>query len=135
VSSGCAFCRILGGELPHHIIDEDALWIAILDIAPAMPGHTLLIPRVHVEHLWDLESDVAAALGIGLRRVAHRIESRLAPAGLTVFQANRAPGWQSVPHVHFHLVPRELDDPLVPSWTERSGDPEAIAAVAQHLRR
>lgn len=102
-------------------------------LARRPPGHTLLIPRVHVEHLWDLESDVAAALGVGLRRVAHRLESRLAPAGLTVFQANRAPGWQSVPHVHFHVVPREVDDPLVPSWTERGGDPEAIAAVARKL--
>jgi histidine triad (HIT) family protein len=129
----CAFCRILNGRSPQHVVDEDELWLAVLDIAPAMPGHTLLIPRHHVAHLWDLDPGVASALGAGLQRVAERLENRLQPGGLTVFQANRAAGWQSVPHVHFHLVPRELDDPLVPSWTERRADPERIADAVRRL--
>lgn len=125
----CALCRVVRGEVEQEIVDEGPSWLAFLDARPVMPWHVLLVPRTHVEHLWDLEPTVAAEIGVGLQRVAARIEERLQPAGLTVFQANRAAGWQSVPHVHFHLVPRQPDDPLVPSWTARAAPVEQVKAA------
>lgn len=132
-SSECAFCRIAAGSLPHHIVDEDDDWIAFLNIAPATPGHTLVVPKQHAEFLWDLTPEIAASLGVGLQRVARRLEDRLKPAGLTLFQSNRSAGWQTVFHTHFHLVPRSEGDQLVPSWTKRDGDPNELAVIAGKL--
>ena len=133
-SANCAFCRIVAGALPHHIIDEDNDWIAFLNIAPAAPGHTLVVPKQHVAYLWDLHPEIAAGLGVGLQRVARRLEDRLQPDGLTLFQSNRSAGWQTVLHAHFHLVPRSEGDDLVPSWTKRDGDPDQLAVIAGKLK-
>ncbi|MFB6609962.1 HIT family protein [Agromyces sp. NPDC056379] len=130
----CVFCAILAGEAPAHHVYEDELTVAFLSIHPAAPGHTLLIPREHAPHLWDLSDTAAAGLGRSLRRVAAVITTELDPDGMTVFQANGAAGWQSVFHVHFHLVPRMHDDPLVPAWTETLADPLGLDPMAQLLR-
>ena len=50
-SVDCPFCRIVAGSLPHHVIDEDDGWIAFLNITPAAPGHTLVVPKQHVAYL------------------------------------------------------------------------------------
>lgn len=125
--------EIVSGARPHELIDQGPHWIAILDIAPVMPGHTLLMPRAHVKHIWDVSPDLASALGAALQRVAERLESRLRPAGLTVFQTNRAHGWQSVPHVHFHLIPRETGDPLLPPWTPSHEQPRQSRSLVRNL--
>ena len=129
----CPFCAVIAGSLPHHIIDQDVDWIAFLNIAPAAPGHTLVVPKLHAAFLWDLHPETAASLGMGLQRVARRLEDRLRPDGLTVFQSNRSAGWQTVLHAHFHLVPRSNNDELVPSWTKRDSDPRELAEIAARL--
>ncbi|MFB9308902.1 histidine triad (HIT) family protein [Agromyces hippuratus] len=134
MSDGCMFCAILAGEAPAHHVYEDELTIAFLSIHPAAPGHTLLIPREHAAGLWDLSDAAAAALGRSLRRVAGVVTTELGPDGMTVFQANGAAGWQSVFHVHFHLVPRMHDDLLVPAWTEMLADPLGLDPMAERLR-
>lgn len=94
------FTRIISGELPSHKIWEDEHHIAILDIRPAQPGHTLVIPKREVNYLFDMDEEEHAALWTAARTVATRIKQRLGCERVVVLVI----GWE-VPHVHIHLIP------------------------------
>ena len=85
---------------------NDSASVAVLDASPASPGHTLVITRTHVESIWDLDDDTAAALMVTVKSVARLLRDRLRPDGLTVRQNNGAASGQRIPHLHVHLVPR-----------------------------
>ena len=85
---------------------NDPASVAVLDVSPASPGHTLVITRAHVETIWDLDDDTAAALMVTVKSVAGLLRERLRPDGLTVRQNNGAASGQRIPHLHVHLVPR-----------------------------
>lgn len=109
----CLFCRVVSGELPSYVVREDDLTVAFLDTRPASRGHTLIVPRAHVEHLWDAgEADVAAVMRMA-HEVAALLRERLQPDGLTLRQNTGAASGQQVPHLHLHLVPRWHGDGTV----------------------
>jgi histidine triad (HIT) family protein len=116
---GCLFCRIAAGEERAWKLYEDEHALAILDRFPAVPGHTLVIPRRHAADIWDIRREDAGRLMEAVHDVAALLKERLSPDGMTLFQANRAAGWQTVFHIHVHLVPRHRGDPLTASWQPR----------------
>ena len=109
----CAFCQVVRGELPSYVVSEDADTVAFLDLRPAARGHTLVVPRVHLEHLWDADAASAAAVMRTAHEVAALLRSRLRPDGLTLRQNTGAASGQVVPHLHLHLVPRWHGDGTV----------------------
>ncbi len=118
-STGCLFCRIAAGEERAWKVYENEHAVAILDRFPSVPGHTLVIPRRHSADIWDIRREDAGRLMEAVHDVAALLEKRLSPDGMTLFQANRAAGWQTVFHIHVHLVPRHRGDPLTASWQPR----------------
>ena len=106
----CAFCQVASGAAPAHVVAQDDLTMAFLDLRPASRGHTLVIPRRHVKHLWDGDADTAAAVMRTAHDVAALIRLRLHPDGLTLRQNTGPASGQVVPHLHIHLVPRWLGD-------------------------
>ncbi|MCD9029652.1 HIT family protein [Luteimonas sp. BDR2-5] len=129
----CAFCAILAGALPASLVHEDAQVIAFMDLRQAVPGHVLVVPRRHVETLFDLDEDTAAQLMRVAVRIA-RIADRVFEAdGLNLWQSNREAGGQEVPHVHLHVQPRRLGDglmqvyPVLPEAADRK-DLDRLAA-------
>ena len=104
--SGCAFCRIASGEASADRVFEDDRTLAFLDIHPAGEGHTLIVPKEHVQDVWDVEPELWAAVWESSRRVAGAIRSAFDPDGLHVRQANGPLGGQVVMHLHVHLIPR-----------------------------
>ena len=129
----CIFCKIVAGELPAEIVDEDERTIAFMDIAPATRGHALVIPREHSRDLLavgaeDLQASIAAA-----QRLAGRARERLGADGVNLLNSCGAAAWQTVFHFHIHVIPRYEGDPLKLPWIPSSGDPEGIAAAAQEL--
>src|SRR5271154_1289115 len=74
----CIFCKILAGDLPATIIDEDARTISFMDIAPATRGHALVIPRAHAADLLSVEPEDLEAVALTCQRLAHRVKDRLA---------------------------------------------------------
>ena len=72
-SSDCPFCAIVQGLRPAHVVYETARVIALLDILPLRPGHTLVIPKRHVKRLSDVPPGDAAALGEAVTRVARAL--------------------------------------------------------------
>ena len=130
----CVFCAIRDGRLPGMILAEDERAFAVLDINPINDGHTLIIPRLHTETLFDsAEEDLVATIRLA-RRVAAGIRRGLAPDGLNFLQNNGAAAFQSVPHVHFHLIPRWEDDGKGLNWRLVPGNPARMRDVADRVR-
>jgi len=71
----CIFCAIAKGEAPAEVIYEDQATMAFLDINPATPGHTLVIPKVHVRNIYDLDDETAAAVMRTATRVARGLRN------------------------------------------------------------
>jgi histidine triad (HIT) family protein len=130
---GCIFCKILAGELPATIVDEDERTIAFMDIAPATRGHALVIPRAHSADLLEVDPRDLGAAALAAKRLAARMKERLGAAGVNLINSCGAAAWQTVFHFHVHVIPRYEDDPLVLPWTPAPGDPQQIAAAAKEL--
>ena len=131
----CIFCKIVAGELPATIVDEDERTVAFMDINPATRGHVLVIPRAHSEDLLDIDPDDLRAVTVASQRQAARAKERLRADGVNLVNSCGAVAWQTVFHFHMHVIPRYADDPLRLPWVPAPGDPEEIAAAAQELTR
>ena len=129
----CIFCKILAGELPATIVDEDERTIALMDIAPATRGHALVIPRTHSADLLSVDREDLNAVAVASQRLARRIRKRLRADGINLVNSCGAAAWQTVFHFHMHVIPRYEGDPLRLPWTPAPGDPEEIAAAAREL--
>ncbi len=130
----CIFCKIIAGELPARIIDQDEDTVAFMDIAPATRGHALVVPRRHASDLLEIDDDDLAATVRAAQRLAGRVKERLDADGVNLINSCGAAAWQTVFHFHIHLIPRYEGDLMRLPWTPAPGDPEQIAAVADELR-
>ena len=106
----CLFCRIVSGELPATVIYEDENSFAFLDHRPLFPGHTLLVPREHIETLGELPVSQVEPYFKAAQLLTRAVESGLEAEGTFVAMNNRVS--QSVPHLHVHVVPRRRKDGL-----------------------
>ncbi len=109
-SKACIFCDIVRGTARAAIVLEDETAVAFLDHRPLLPGHCLVVPRVHVETLADLPGELLAPLFRGVQLVERAVETGLEADGSFVAINNRIS--QSVPHLHVHVVPRWKQDGL-----------------------
>lgn len=94
------FTRIIEGEIPCHKVYEDDKTLAFMDIHPVQPGHVLVIPKVQIDHLWDLPEDDYRAVMETCKKVAKRLRDILQPARVGVQVVGL-----DVPHAHVHLIP------------------------------
>ena len=130
----CIFCKIVAGELPATVIDQDEQTIAFMDINPATRGHALVVPREHTADLLEIEAAQLAAAGAAAQRLAARAKQKLGADGVNLINSCGAAAWQTVFHFHLHVIPRYEGDPLRLPWQPKPGDTEEIAAAAALLR-
>jgi histidine triad (HIT) family protein len=130
----CIFCKIVAGELPATVVDEDERTIAFMDINPATRGHALVIPREHARNLLEVDDADLAATVAAARRLASRISDRLDADGVNLLNSCGSAAWQTVFHFHIHVIPRYDNDPLRLPWRPAPGDAGEIAAAAEALR-
>jgi histidine triad (HIT) family protein len=129
----CIFCKIVAGELPAAVVGSDERALAFLDINPATRGHTLVIPRAHVEDIHEIDSeDLAAAIALA-QTIAVRARERLGADGVNLLHSSGSAAWQTVFHFHIHVIPRYLGDPLRLPWVPAPGEAAEIAAAAAAL--
>ncbi len=129
----CIFFKIVAGELPARIVDEDERTIAFLDIAPATRGHALVIPRAHSRDVFEADPEDVRAVAAAAQRLAGRIRERLGADGVNLLNSSGRAAWQTVFHLHMHVIPRYRDDPLRLPWIPSEGDPAEMDAAAQDL--
>lgn len=126
------FARILRGELPAIKVYEDDQVLAFMDIMPQADGHTLVIPKTPAVTLLDLPADVAAYTIQVVQKVAKAIEVGLDAQGIVLMQLSGAAAGQTVPHVHFHLIPSSVHE--LGKHALQMGDQEKIKAQAEKIR-
>lgn len=135
-SRPCTFCEIVAGRQPAHVVLDDEVAVAFLDARPLFKGHTLLVPRDHVETLGDLPPELVGPYFERAQRLARAMEdpAGMGAAGSFVAMNNRIS--QSVPHLHTHVVPRNRKDGLRGFFWPRTryADDAEAAAVAARLR-
>jgi histidine triad (HIT) family protein len=133
--TACLFCKIVAGDSPATIVHEDERTLAFMDINPLARGHCLVIPRVHSDDLPGADPEDVAACARVVQLLARRAETALGADGVTVLQSNGAAAWQSVFHLHFHVLPRTTGDGItLPPGPPAPGDPADIAGAARALR-
>lgn len=130
----CIFCKIIAGELPGQIVDQDHRTVAFMDINPATRGHLLVVPRKHARDLLEIDPEELAATALVAQRLARRAQDRLGADGVNLLISQGAAAWQTVFHVHVHVIPRYAGDPLRLPWKPAPGDGDEIAAAAEQLR-
>ncbi|MFB6139386.1 MAG: HIT family protein [Halosimplex sp.] len=106
----CIFCQIVAGEIPSRTVAETDDVLAFLDANPLAPGHTLVIPKEHHEHVQDMPNDLAAEVFAVMQRLVGPVESAVDADGSTVAFNNGEVAGQEIPHTHGHVVPRFEDD-------------------------
>ena len=110
MDENCLFCRIVSGEVPATVVYEDQQSLAFLDHRPLFHGHTLLVPREHVETLGDLPAPLVGPYFEAAQLLSRVVQAALDAEGTFVAMNNRVS--QSVPHLHVHVVPRRKKDGL-----------------------
>ena len=126
------FAKILRGELPAIKVYEDEQVLAFMDIMPQADGHTLVIPKSPAVTLLDLEPEAAAYTIQVVQKVAKAIEKALDVKGIVLMQLSGAAAGQTVPHVHFHLIPTSVHE--LGKHAAKMGDMEQIKAIGEKIK-
>jgi histidine triad (HIT) family protein len=121
----CVFCEIVVGRAPAHLIDEDELSLALLDINPFAEGHCLVVSKRHVPWWYELTDEEIASVFRMARRVATRLGSVFSPDFVCMYARGRR-----VPHTHVFLVPTTKGDVLDGFFNELERFQESSEALA-----
>lgn len=127
------FAKILRKELPCVKVYEDDLTLAFMDIMPAIEGHTLVITKEAAEGILDLSPEGAAALIKTTQKVTRAVKEGLGCPGVMLAQLNGAAAGQTIPHIHFHVLPRSEGADLH-FHGRNMVKPDVLEAVAARIR-
>ena len=131
-AAGCIFCAIVAGEAPARVVYEDEHTLAFLDINPITVGHTLVIPKAHAVDLHDISPDDLAATARSAKTVAGLLTERLGCDGINLLHATGVAAWQTVFHLHIHVLPRVEGDLPFP-FPIRGSTPDDLDALHQRI--
>lgn len=129
LDAGCTFCRIIKGELPSSKVYEDEQTLAFLDISPVNLGHTVVIPKDHIDHFQDMDQELYLMVMNTARNVSIKMKDVLNPprVGLMVW------GFE-VPHAHIHVVPLMQASDFNMRHASPKPNPEQFEEVAAKLK-
>lgn len=124
----CVFCKIIKGEIPSYKAYEDNDTLAFLDIGPVSPGHTLVIPKKHFTNMEEISEEELCNVMKIVKKVGLAIKDGLGVKGYNIALNNDLVAGQAVPHIHFHIMPRQEGDGLKfwPPGKYRDGEAEAV---------
>ena len=103
----CIFCKITNGDIPSYKVYEDEIVYAFLDLSQVTAGHTLVVPKQHVDDIFEYDEELAAAVFARIPKIARALEKSFPDAkGMNIINNNKELAYQSVFHSHIHLIPR-----------------------------
>lgn len=138
MADNCIFCKIINGEIPSTTIYEDEDVKAFLDISQATPGHTLLVPKKHVENIFEYDDELAQKVLTKIPMIARAVRN-FDPEikGLNIVNNNGEVAYQSVFHSHIHFIPRyTADEGFAMDFVDNSEnyDGEQLEEIAVKIR-
>ena len=110
----CIFCKIIKGEIPGKIIEQNDDVIVFL----SLQNHPLVVTKKHIENIYDMDPETGSAVMKETIRVAKAVKKGLACDGINLIQNNEAPAGQEVMHFHLHIKPRFKSDSVKMDYTE-----------------
>ena len=128
------FAKILRGEIPYTKVYEDEHTLAFMDIMPQADGHTLVITKEPAETILDLSAEGAAAWIHSVQKVSKAVKAAMGVDGFVLMQLNGAAAGQSVPHVHFHIIPSSLGALMKREHGSQMGDMQKIQGFAEKIK-
>jgi len=135
----CVFCGIVRRTEVASIVWEDRLTMAFVDLRQFHAGHTLVIPKRHVNDVRELDYDTGAALMATVTRVTRAVAASFPNQGLSLWHSIGEAADQEVPHMHVHVHPRKVGDrllqvyPSAPALPERQVQEEYAAILRAHM--
>jgi len=129
----CIFCKIAKGEIPSTTVYEDNEFKVILDKFPATSGHMLVIPKEHVENIFEISDENAARIFAVVSEMAKKMKDNLKFDGLNIVQNNGSIAGQSVFHFHIHLIPRYEGDTVNVSWENTEASSEDLEETKKKI--
>jgi histidine triad (HIT) family protein len=136
--SGCIFCKIVNGEIPSAKVFENEHVVAFLDISQVTKGHTLVIPKIHKENIYELTPDIARNVFEVVPKIANSIKKQFEPIGMNILNNNGEKAGQSVFHYHIHLIPRYgKGDGFGAVWKTHTEEytPEDLKQIASSIQK
>ncbi len=136
--SDCIFCKIINGEIPSAKVFENEHVYAFLDISQVTKGHTLVVPKVHKENIYELTPAIASKLFEVVPQIANSIKEQFQPVGLNLLNNNGEKAGQSVFHYHMHIIPRYgKGDGFGAVWKDHSGQysSEQLQEIAASIQK
>ncbi len=139
MADDCVFCQIVAGKIPASVVYEDERMLAFMDLHQLNPGHLLVIPKGHIPTLDQLPVNLAGPLLQTVVLLTRAVQLSIKPDGINIWQSNGEAAGQEVLHVHFHIVPRFVDDGLrqiyavAPPVTPRSELDQLAAQIRAEL--
>ncbi len=128
------FEKLYGGALPCARVYADERVFAFMDAGQVNDGHVIVASVRPYETLMDADEETAVAMMKLARRIAIAVEREFAADGVTILQANRVAGWQTVPHLHLHVLPRVDGDAVTLGWPRRNPPIERLQELAARIR-
>jgi histidine triad (HIT) family protein len=127
------FAKILRGEIPAHTVYEDDQTLAFMDVMPQAPGHSLVIPKLAAENIFDLDPAAGAAVLYTTQKIARAARIAFSADGIMLNQFNGPAAGQTVFHFHIHIIPR-FDAVPLRGHSGDMEDPEVLAAHAEKIK-
>lgn len=134
IDTDCTFCKIAAGDIPAELVLTDDTCVALMDIGPLSEGHALLIPREHYVTVDEMPPETAAAMLRHLPALVRAVQAATGCEGVNVLQNNGRVAHQVVPHVHFHVIPRDQGDAFEFNWPAGSYPEGRMSELAEQIR-
>lgn len=129
----CVFCGIVSGAVPSLKVYEDEHALVFMDVARDVDGHMVAIPKEHVGSILDCDEETLRRLMRAIKAVSCRCVSDCGYEGVNLLHASGESAGQSIPHLHFHLIPRKRNDGI-DAWPSFPGSKEEPSALWQRLK-
>lgn len=133
VMAECIFCKLIDDEISSFKIFEDDLVISFLDVNPVSKGHLLVIPKEHFEDVFETPDKILSRINQICKKMAMLCKDKLGATGVNILNASGIDAQQSVPHLHFHIVPRFKDDGLDLWFHGESKQSDKLKEIQQEL--
>ncbi|HLM59362.1 MAG TPA: HIT family protein [Pyrinomonadaceae bacterium] len=129
----CIFCKISSGQAPASFVFQSEEVFAIMSLDQPNPYKVLVIPRLHIENIYDLSAEEAAHIFQATVKIARAVREASGCDGLNLVQSNGRAGQQDVFHFHLHLVPRFNDDGILLSWQNMLAERSELNRMAEEI--
>lgn len=127
------FAKILRGEIPCIKVYEDEHTLAFMDIMPQSEGHTLVIPKIEAETLFELPASHYEACFHTVKKVGNALKKAFSTEGIMMFQLSGADAGQTVPHLHFHLLPTSIHTLRTSTHAAKMADQALLQGFADRI--